>query len=406
MKGTEQIPERYHSSRGKIQAGQVVSSGTSGSHTPRAAYIHVPFCAHKCGYCDFASLAGSDHLADRYLVALEREMAMRLSEPRPVDTIFIGGGTPTRLDASQLARLLSAVAHWFPLDAGGEWTVEANPGTLDESKVEVLHRGGVNRVSLGAQSFHRPSLKVLERNHDPEDVPKAVDWVRSAFDRWSLDLIFGVPGSTLEHWSNDLEQALALGPDHLSCYGLTFEKGTLLWKQQADGAVHAIDEDVEYAQFAYALDRLASAGLRQYEISNHARPGQECRHNLVYWSNAPYFGVGLGAARFVDRVRAINTRDLMAYLKRVEAGDDPTGPSEQLETDEFARETLMLMLRRTQLGVNRQEFQERTGVSLESVAGESLGRHIQRGNLEDDGQKVWLTRQGIFVADMVLADML
>ena len=373
---------------------------------PRAAYIHVPFCAHKCGYCDFASLAGADHLIDRYLAALELEIRFRLKEPQPVETIFIGGGTPTRLEPDQLKRLLTAVSHWFPLEPGGEWTVEANPGTLDPRKIEVLKQGGVNRISLGAQSFHKPTLQVLERNHDPDDVPRAIEWVKAAFHRWSLDLIFGVPGSTPETWAHDLEQSLTLGPGHLSCYGLTFEKGTLLWKQREQGAVHAIEEDIEHEQYTYTLDRLSSAGLRQYEVSNHALPGEECRHNLIYWSNAPYFGVGLGAARFVGGERAVNTREMQAYLKRVEAGEDPTGPSERLEPREFAGETLMLMLRRTQIGVDRLEYEARTGYKLEDVAGESLARHVRLGNLVDDGRSVKLTRQGLFVADMVLADML
>ena len=376
------------------------------SAVPRAAYIHIPFCAHKCGYCDFASLAGADHLADRYLDALSREMEMRVAEPTPVETIFIGGGTPTRLENSQLERLISTVAYWFLLEDGGEWTVEANPGTLDLQKLETLKRGGVNRLSVGAQSFHVPSLKVLERNHNPDDVPRAVELIRPLFDRWSLDLIFGVPGSTQETWAADLEQALQLGPKHLSCYGLTFEKGTLLWKQQAAGQVHSVDEDIEYDQYLHTLDRLAAAGLTQYEISNHAIPGHECRHNLMYWSNSPYFGVGLGAARYEGGVRAINTRELTAYLRRIESSADPTGPVEELGDQERARETLMLMLRRTQLGIDRRDFLARTGQTLEEVAGPSLQKHIQRGNLEDDGRVVRLTRQGIFVADLVLSEML
>src|SRR3954453_12361268 len=198
---------------------------------PRAAYVHVPFCAHKCGYCDFASLAGSDHLADRYLVALESELELSLCEPQPVDTIFVGGGTPTRLDPPQLSRLMAVIRRWLDLTPGGEWTVEANPGTLDQAKVEILAAAGVNRISLGAQSFQPDLLKTLERNHAPDEVARAVDLVRHRFPRWSLDLIFGVPGSTLRDCETDLETALALGPSHLSCYGLVYEKGTNLWKQ-------------------------------------------------------------------------------------------------------------------------------------------------------------------------------
>ena len=202
---------------------------------PRAAYVHVPFCAHKCGYCDFASLAGSDHLADRYLSALEREIAMALKEPQHVDTIFVGGGTPTRLDPAQLGRLTALIGRWFPLAQGGEWTVEANPGTLDEEKVAILAEAGVNRLSLGAQSFQQPLLTALERNHGPDEVPRAVELVRPRIDRWSLDLIFGIPGSTLADCEADIDAALALLPSHLSCYGLVYEKGTNLWRQLQAG---------------------------------------------------------------------------------------------------------------------------------------------------------------------------
>lgn len=374
---------------------------------PRAAYVHIPFCAHKCGYCDFASLAGADALADRYLDALERETAQRLNqEPCEVETLFIGGGTPTRLDPEQLARLLAMCRRWFPLSQGGEWTVEANPGTLDAAKVDVLAAGGVNRVSLGAQSFHRPSLAVLEREHDPDDVPRALDLIRPRFERWSFDLIFGVPGSRLADWERDLEIALGLGPSHLSCYGLTYEKGTALYKQWNQGQVQALPEELERSMFEHTMDRLHAAGLEQYEVSNYARPGHACRHNLVYWANEAYHGVGLGAARYLHGTRASNTRELMAYLRRVEAGDDPTGPSETLTPEERARETIVLMLRRTVQGLDRVDYQQRTGLTIDELAGPAIARHVAGGLLSDDGRVLRFTREGLFLADTVLSDLL
>lgn len=260
---------------------------------PRAAYVHVPFCAHKCGYCDFASLAGVDHLADRYLDVLEREIEASLGEPQEVDTIFVGGGTPTRLDPTQLARLCAIIDRWLLLSPGGEWTIEANPGTLDLDKATVLAEAGVDRISLGAQSFQPELLRALERHHGRDEVEQAVGLVGPRFPRWSLDLIFGVPGSTIEDWCRDLESALALGPSHLSCYGLVFEKGTALWNQQRMGLVHAVDEEVERRMYETTIDRLEAAGLAMYEISNFARPGHESRHNLVYWANDAYFGFGV-----------------------------------------------------------------------------------------------------------------
>ncbi len=372
---------------------------------PRAAYVHVPFCAHKCGYCDFASVAGSDHLADRYLQALEHEMA-RMGAPQEVDTVFVGGGTPTRLDARQLERLLMAIRRWYPLSPGGEWTVEANPGTIDEEKADVLASGGVSRVSLGAQSFRPALLAALERNHHPDDVPRALDLIRPRFAFWSFDLIFGVPGSTLDDWSSDLRTAMALDPSHLSCYGLVYEKGTALWKQWNAGAVVEVEEEVERSMYESAMDQLAERGLAQYEISNYARPGHESRHNLVYWANEPYFGVGVGAARFVDGQRAVNTRDLMGYLTRIESEGDPTGPVERLEPEAFARETAVLMLRRTIAGIPRVAFQARTGFALDALAGEAIAKHVRGGLLEDDGSRVRLSREGVFLADGVMCDFL
>lgn len=367
--------------------------------------MHVPFCAHKCGYCDFASVAGADALADRYLDALEQEIT-RLGTPQPVETIFIGGGTPTRLEAPQLRRLLELVATWFPLQPDGEWTVEANPETLDEAKADVLARAGVNRVSLGAQSFRPATLRVLERNHTPGQVARALELVRPRFPRWSLDLIFGVPGSTLADWQTDLETALDLGPVHLSCYGLVYEKGTALWKQWNAGAVHALGEETERAMFAHTIDRLDEVGLSQYEISNFARSGHESRHNLVYWANDAYFGIGLGAARYARGVRSSNTRELMAYIRRLESDGDPTGPTERLDPEARARETAVLMLRRTHRGLERDDFTLRTGFDLDALAGETLTRYARLGLIDDDGRRIRFTREGLFVADSVLSDLL
>lgn len=371
---------------------------------PRAAYVHIPFCAHKCGYCDFASLAGADHLADRYLTALEREMSM-LGQPNEVETIFVGGGTPTRLDAAGLERLLAMIRQWFPLAPGGEWTVEANPGTLDAEKADVLASGGVNRVSLGAQSFQPKLLLALERNHAPEEVERALEWIRPRFSRWSLDLIFGVPGSTPEQWQADLEIALKLGPAHLSCYGLVYEKGTALWRQWQAGEVRSVEEEAERTMYEHTIGRLEEAGLAMYEISNFGRPGHESRHNLVYWANDAYFGVGLGAARYVDGVRSVNTRDLPAYLKRIEAGEPATGPTETLDPESRARETAVLMLRRTRAGLDRGDFLARTGFDFDRLAGEILERSIAQGLLEDDGARVRFTREGLFLADSVLCEL-
>jgi oxygen-independent coproporphyrinogen-3 oxidase len=372
---------------------------------PRAAYIHIPFCAHKCGYCDFASLAGADHLADRYLAALELEIKSTLCEPQEVETIFVGGGTPTRLDAEQLSRAMEIIGRWLPLAPGGEWTVEANPGTLDAQKADLLAQAGVERVSLGAQSFRSESLQVLERHHGRLEVEQAVAVVQARFARWSLDLIFGVPGSTLDDWQADLGIALQLGPSHLSCYGLVYEKGTPLWSQRRSGKVQPIDEELERSMYETTMDVLTGHGLEMYEISNYARSGHESRHNLAYWANDAYFGFGVGAARYIRGVRSVNTRDLPSYLRRVESGADPTGPREELSPEARARETAVLMLRRTQTGIERDDFKTRTGFDLDTLLGTSVERYKALGSLDDDGRRVRLSRSGVFVADDVFCEL-
>jgi oxygen-independent coproporphyrinogen-3 oxidase len=371
---------------------------------PRAAYVHVPFCAHHCGYCDFAVIAGQDHLIDLYLEGLAAELAA-LDRPQLVQTLFLGGGTPTHLDCAHLKRLLISVTRWLPLTSGHEFTVEANPDTLDVSKIAILADFGVNRVSLGAQSFHLHLLRVLERSHQPTEVKRAVEQVKHRINQVSIDLIFGVPGQTMAEWEADLNQALSMEPDHLSTYGLTFEKGTRLWKQREQGAIHGLGEDAELALYERALDVLEAAGFEHYEISNHARPGSRCRHNQVYWANHAYFGFGLGAARYIEGRRELNVRNLAEYLRRTLAGQSPTFQSEQLPPIERARETMAVQLRRAE-GIQRAGFLEQTGFELDAVAGAAIARHVELGLLSDDGASVRLSRRGKFVADAVIAKSL
>jgi oxygen-independent coproporphyrinogen-3 oxidase len=373
---------------------------------PRAAYVHVPFCAHHCGYCDFAVVAGQDHQIELYLDALAAELAT-LEKPQHVRTLFLGGGTPTHLSAAQLERLLSTILRWLPLDphAEVEFSVECNPDTLGADKIDVLADHGVTRISLGAQSFHADLLRTLERAHDPDEIARAVERVRRRIDNISLDLIFGVPGQTESQWRADLTRALALGPDHLATYGLTYEKGTPLWKRRRHGQVQALDEDAELGLYALAIDTLEAAGFEHYELSNFARPGRRCWHNQVYWANEAYFGFGMGAARYVRGRRELNTRALHRYIRRALSGESVTWQSEELAPEERARETMAVQLRRGE-GIDRAAFRTQTGFDLDAVAGEALTRHVEQGFLADDGRSIRLTRQGKYVADAVIERLL
>lgn len=367
---------------------------------PRAAYLHVPFCAHRCGYCDFAVTAGQDHLIDLYVEAVGEELA-RLGDPAPVDTVFLGGGTPTYLPPGPLARLLASVNRWLPLRLGREFSVEATPESVTADRVAILADHGVTRVSLGVQSF-RPDLLVrLDRVHTPEHVGPAIDRLRKRIPDVSLDLIFGVPGQSVADWHSDLDTALAFAPDHVSTYGLTYEKGTALWKGRERGQVVPVPEADELAMYELAMDRLPAAGFEQYEVSNFARHGRRCRHNETYWANEAYWGFGVGAARFVRGRRELNRRNTADYVRRVLAGEDPTFQREELPPEEAARETIAVQLRRS-AGVIRDRFRRQTGFDFDALAGSRVAAYVAGGLLEDTGSAVGLTRRGRCLADALV----
>lgn len=370
---------------------------------PRAAYVHVPFCAHHCGYCDFAVVAGRDAQITAYLDALERELA-GLDSPRDVETIFIGGGTPTYLPPRLLERLMAMIRRWLPLSPGGEWSIESTPDSLDDERVAILADAGVNRVSIGVQSFNDAMLRALDRRHLAAAIGPAIDCVRRRIDNVALDLIFAAPGQTLADWQGDLSEAVRLGVDHLSCYGLTFEKGTPFWKERSAGTIAPAPEELERAMFLFAREWLPSRGLDAYEVSNYARPDRRCRHNEVYWANHAYHGFGLGAARYVDGSRELNTRSLVEYLSRVAAGRSPTIQRERLTGEERARETMSLQLRRS-AGIERESFRAQTGIAIDDLAGPSIARLVELGLLGDDGVSVHLTDAGLCVADGVIAEL-
>lgn len=373
---------------------------------PRTAYLHVPFCGHHCGYCDFAVAAGQDHLIELYLDALDLEL-QSLGTPRPVESLFVGGGTPTYLRPSQLRRLMTVIARWLPRSGKGVWefSIESTPESITAEKVAVLATGGVTRVSIGVQSFHPHLLAALDRRHTVDHIPRAVDIVRRHGLDLSLDLIFGAPGSTLETWAEDLRRAVDRSPEHISTYGLTFEKGTPLWKDRSAGRVSGVAEDDELAMYDRAIDTLTAAGFEHYEISNFARPGKRCRHNERYWANEAYFGFGVGAARYVRGSRELNVRNTADYVKRMLSGESPTFQAETLPPREKAVETMAVQLRRGD-GIDRARFLEQTGFALDAIAGNRLANYLREGLLADDGGKVNLTRRGKPVADGIIESLM
>ena len=371
----------------------------------RSVYIHVPFCRHRCGYCDFTLVAGRDDLITPYIRALDIELN-RVEPPVELDTLFFGGGTPTHLPPEQLRELFEVVRGRFSLVPDAEWSIEANPLDLNDATVRVLAEVGVNRVSLGAQSFDAGALKILERDHAPDEIRGAVDRLREhGITNISLDLIFGVPGQTLSSWRDTVEAALALDPTHISTYGLTFEKGTRFWSRRAKGQLIQAEEELEREMYALAMDELPARGWLQYELSNFARPGYECRHNQIYWSFAPFEAFGPGAARFLNGTRYTNHRGVLTWLKRLTAVESPVGETDVLTPEARAREAIFVGLRRA-AGVERDSFWRATGYDLDELAGPIVEQQCARGLLEDTGDSIRLTREGRFLADSVIIEFL
>lgn len=370
-------------------------------------YVHVPFCATKCGYCDFYSHAPPPGAFGPLVDALERELDMGLAGAElRVETLFVGGGTPTLLPMAELERLFSRLGRIARRDRPVEFTVEANPASLTDEKAAVLRQAGVNRISMGAQSFHTQELRVLERIHSPADIPASASIIRRAgFEHFNLDLIFGIPGQTPASWSESLRRAVELGPDHLACYGLTYEPGTPMRERLDQGIVEPLEEGLEADLYERAIDFLESEGFRQYEISNFARPGAESRHNIRYWMNQPYLGVGPSAASYLDGRRWKNVADTARYVVQVRLGQSPAGEVEVLSPMERAGETAMLQLRLAR-GIRRADFRQATGFDPAMIFAEVIARHVQQGLLIADEEHIAFSRAGRLVADSVLADFL
>ena len=372
---------------------------------PRAAYLHVPFCRHRCGYCNFTLVAGRDDLIDDYLRALEIELSW-LAVPRPVETLFLGGGTPTHLPPRQLERLLGLALKWFPPKSNDvEFSIEANPIDLDAERTRVLANAAVTRVSLGVQSFDDRKLAVLERDHRRCEIEVAYAAARSFAKSVSLDLIFAAPGETLDDWRRDLAAAIALAPDHISTYGLTFERGTTFWTRRERRELPQAAEDLEAQMYELAIDTLTAAGYEHYEVSNFAKPGHQCRHNEVYWTGGSYYAAGPGASRHIAGRRETNHKSTTTYIRRVLAGQTPVAESEELSAEDRARELLVFGLRRL-AGISLADFACNTGFAALDLDGPILARFTAQGFLEQTATHLRLTRRGLLVSDALWPELL
>jgi oxygen-independent coproporphyrinogen III oxidase len=376
-------------------------------------YLHVPFCHTRCYYCDFNTYAGLLPLREPYTRALLTEVALAGEFARHADgqkrrsrTIFFGGGTPSLLSVPQVQRILATCRAHFAVDEGAEVTLEANPGTLGEAQLAGLRAAGVNRLSMGAQSFDAALLQSLGRIHSPEQITQAVQYARAVgFTSINLDFMFGLPGQTMRHWQETLAQALELRPEHLSLYSLIIEEGTPFYNWTEEGRITPADEDLCADMYECAQERLAAAGYEQYEISNWALPGYQCRHNLTYWQNLPYLGLGAGAASCFGGRRFTNTREPSKYIRQLKAGQRPEAESETVERAQEMSETAFLALRTVQ-GLHLPTFEQRFTIPFAQFVGARLHRVEDAGLLERGGEWLRLSKRGLLLGNEVFLRLL
>jgi oxygen-independent coproporphyrinogen-3 oxidase len=350
-------------------------------------YVHIPFCKHKCGYCDFNAYAGMDRLMPDYVDGLERELAAARErhEFGRLQTVYLGGGTPSLLPAELMSRLLRFIRGTFDVASDAEMTLEANPASTDEPRLDAWLEGGVNRLSLGVQGFEPRALAVLERKTDAAQATRAFQLARSmGVANVSIDLIYAVPYQSLESWVDTLRRGLALGPDHVSTYCLTFEEGTLLWRRRAAGKLPELEPDLQWDQLDAACVELEAAGFKRYEVSNWAKPGFESRHNLAYWRCRPVYGAGAGAHSYAtDGARAWRWWNVARPREYVAACPAPRADGEELAERKAGAEALMLGLRTAE------------GMTAPAGFEGELDRLASAGLIERTGGRIAPTRRGM-----------
>lgn len=372
-------------------------------------YVHIPFCFHKCHYCDFYSITRqTPERMTQFVDLILSEAGQWTRSPVEVRprTVFFGGGTPSLLPLEPMRRMIRGLRERFDFSRLDEWTVEANPATVSLEYCRMLREEGVDRLSFGAQSFNLTELKLLERHHDPQDVPKSVEIARKAgFSRMNVDLIYAIPGQDLASWRTSLEAAITLETPHISCYGLTYESNTAMAVRKRLGQFQAAEDSVELEMMRYTRGRLGEVGLNAYEISNYARDGEACRHNLLYWTGGNYIGLGPAAASHVEGWRWKNRPHLGEWERAVAAGQLPAADLEKLSDAQRQGEWVMLRLRLS-MGIDFDEFAARWGCDARSVYRDELHRLSKLGLLEVGERRFGLSDAGLAVADALASEFL
>lgn len=366
----------------------------------RGLYIHIPFCMKKCKYCDFTSFVGCEKHFGSYVDALKKEMEKYSGEK--IDSIFIGGGTPSILTEENLENLIESIYKIFLVEKNAEFTIESNPKTLTLEKLKLLKRRGVNRLSIGVQSFIDEELKKIGRVHTKKDAADAVMLAKTAgFSNINIDLMFSIPGQTADSLKKSIDEAIALNPEHISAYSLILEEGTPLFSEVERGEVILPEEEVDRKNYRYLIEKLKSVGYRQYEISNFSKPGYECRHNLKYWDCDEYIGIGVAAHSYYRDRRFFNTKDLEKYLKGAYQEDI----SETLTLDDKISEFIIMGFRKTE-GISKKRFFEKFGVNFYEKFKNPLDKFIKLNLIEEKGDFYRLTFEGINLSNTVLCEFI
>lgn len=375
----------------------------------RGMYIHIPFCHQICHYCDFNKVFFDNQPVDEYIESIGQELQLMKEEGvqfTQLETVFIGGGTPTSLSEQQLERLLEIIGQYVDISSLKEFTTEANPDELTVGKLKVLKQGGINRLSIGVQSFDEALLQKIGRTHNAEDPVRVIEEARKiGFTNISIDLIYGLPGQTIEQWQQTLDQALALDLEHYSGYSLIVEPKTVFYNLMNKGKLPLPGEDAEAEMLNMLIAQMERAGRAQYEISNFAKPGQESLHNLLYWQNEAYAGVGAGAHGYMDGERYSNVGPIKHYMAALEEGKRPVFQTHTVTEVEAMEEEMFLGLRKKS-GVSAANFEKKFGKKLEEVYGETLTSLIEKGLLEAEDDVFKLTEIGLFRGNEVFQQFL
>ena len=376
---------------------------------PLGLYIHIPYCIHKCGYCDFNSHPIKQDEMNHYIDALVAEMkhyAKTYSNTNIIRTIFLGGGTPTTLTVYQLERILKECVSEFTVASDAEITIEANPATIDIEQLKSIRQTGYNRISIGVQSFDKAELKLLDRAHGPEEVHSTVDCARKAgFDNLSLDLMFAIPNQSLSSWESNLDKALEKNPEHLSTYNLTIEQGTAFSKLQSNGKLIMPDDDHQLELYKRTIERLTKKGFHHYEISNFARRGKECKHNITYWENKNTLGLGAGASSYMNGTRFKNINLPAHYIRQVKEKKIAVEHSETLEPRQAMGETIMLGLRLLQ-GISIHQFEKRFQISFINLFRNIISALKEKELVIIEKDYLRLSQKGLFWADSVILEFI